>query len=105
MDGGRVKNEVCFDFDIWIDNQNDRCADNDTFLERGIWYLLGTETQRFYLPENTKEGLYSAKVRSVAANAAMETDSINEHDVQMSAKERPREEKSANRSPVNYIAF
>ena len=65
---GKEQNEVCFPFAVWLDSGNDEDITNDMLLEAGEWYVLGTDTQRFYLPVDTQEGSYDIKCRSVAVN-------------------------------------
>lgn len=65
---GKAQNEIRFPFDVWIDIGNDRDSENDFLLEKGVWYTIGTEKQRFYVPLWIKEGEYSIEMRSVAVN-------------------------------------
>lgn len=65
---GKEQNEVCFPMPVWIDRGNDGRRGNDILLEAGVWYVLGCENQRFYLPVNTWEGSYEIRFRSVAIN-------------------------------------
>ena len=65
---GKVRNEVCFPFAVWLDAENDDNKENDRLLPAGEWYVLGTEKQRFYLPIETEEGSYEVVFRSVAVN-------------------------------------
>ncbi len=83
---GTEQNEVNFPFDVWMDVGNDKEKENDVLLDKETWYTLGTETQRFYVPFWTTEGVYDIKVRSVAVNVTADADkterlrnSVTEH--------------------------
>lgn len=65
---GKVQNEIRFPFEVWIDIGNDKDSKNDVLLKEGIWYTIGTERQRFYVPLWTREGEYRLEMRSVAVN-------------------------------------
>ncbi len=68
MKDGKVRNEVSFPFEVWVDVGNDKDRTNDIRFPAGEWFLLGEEEQRFYLPTETAEGSYEIKFRSVAVN-------------------------------------
>ncbi len=65
---GKVQNEVSFPFPVWVDHENDGEKSDDYLLEEGKWMNIGTKSQRFYVPCQTKEGLYEVTFRSVAIN-------------------------------------
>lgn len=66
---GLLRNEVKFQFDVYMDVGNDYDTSNDVFYPAGTWFVLGEYTQRFYLPLTVKEGFYGADFRTVAVNA------------------------------------
>ena len=86
---GKVRNEVCFPFAIWLDVGNDKEKSNDVIIDSGEWYRLGTEAQRFYLPVDTREGIHEIRFRSVAINGVGAED---------------KTEKTRNSQTENYVA-
>lgn len=86
---GKVRNEVCFPFAIWLDLGNDKEKSNDVIIDSGEWYRLGTEAQRFYLPVDTREGIHEIRFRSVAINGVGAED---------------KTEKTRNSRTENYVA-
>lgn len=86
---GKVRNEVSFPFSVWLDIGNDKDTSNDVIMGQGEWFVLGTETQRFYLPVNTKEGIHEVAFRAVAING-------------IGAEERTEETRNVQK--VNYVA-
>lgn len=86
---GMVQNEVCFPIPIWLDTENDREKENDVLLEANVWYVLGDEKQRFYVPPDTWEGSYEIKFRSVAINGKGNED---------------KAELRSNAQPAHYVA-
>jgi hypothetical protein len=65
---GVVRNEVCFPFDVYLDTYQDKNKANDIYIKAGIWFVLGRDTFRFYVPMWIKEGVYTAQFRSIAVN-------------------------------------
>ncbi len=76
---GEVQNEVCFPFPVWLDTKNDGEKENDIRIPKGEWYLLGDREQRFYVPIDTKEGIYELSFRSVAVNGAGREENTEEY--------------------------
>ena len=67
-DGGLLKNQVKFPFDVYIDKGTaNKCSDDD-FIEAGKWITVGRSTPRFYLPMTVAEGVYTVDFRTVAVN-------------------------------------
>ncbi len=73
-DGGLPMNQVCFDFDVWLDEGEDRLTANDRFITKGTWVTIGTATVRFYADEWVSEGNHLASFRSVAVNGRYRAD-------------------------------
>jgi len=71
---GIVQNEVSFPFPVWIDVENDMENNNDYLLEAGQWLTIGKNSQRIYVPCQTREGLYDVIFRSVAVNGTEKLD-------------------------------
>ncbi len=86
---GKERNEVCFPFAVWMDVGNDREQKNDVLWEAGMWYVLGCEARRFYVPVDTREGCYEIKIRSVAVNGVGREEET---------------ERQRNSQPVHYVA-
>lgn len=66
---GKPQNEVRFPVAVWVDIGNDKDNGNDILLSEEVWYTIGTEAQRFYLPFWVQEGDYCIEIRAVAVNA------------------------------------
>lgn len=66
---GELRNEVKFPFDVYMDIGNDGRTENDIYYPAETWFVLGRDTQRFYLPLTVKEGSYNADFRTIAVNA------------------------------------
>ncbi len=86
---GKLRNEVCFPFDVFYDCEADYDNENDRLYPAGEWIVLGKERLRFYLPEWVEEGIYDVCYRTIAVNGEEEL----EHT-----------EPEANRTQSNYVA-
>lgn len=65
---GKLRNEVKFPVEFYEDTGNDNNPSNDQLILPGVWTILPTRNQRYYLPMWVKEGKYTIEVRSVANN-------------------------------------
>jgi len=99
---GKYLNQICFPFDVYVDERNDSLypdgswhTDGDYLLQAGTWITTGVEQQRFYLPVTTKNGEYEVKFRSIAINCPKKNG-----EYQMTGKT----EEHANLSENHYIA-
>ena len=67
VEAGALRNEIKFPFDVYKQNLDD----SRTLVEKNTWIILDKESQEFSLPIWVNEGSYTAKGRSIAANADM----------------------------------
>lgn len=71
---GKVQNQVCFPFCVFVDAGNDSANENDILLQKDTWYTVGTEKQRFYVPFWVETGEYEIQLRAIAANGENNTE-------------------------------
>lgn len=65
---GKLRNEMKLPFDVYIDIKNDNDPKNDELIRAGTWIILDRKTYRFYVPMWVKEGVYTARFRTIAVN-------------------------------------
>ncbi len=75
---GILRNEVQFPFDVFLDTGKDYDPENDEYVKAGTWVVIGRSSLRFYLPTWIQEGIYTAKFRTIAVNAAEKLNSTQE---------------------------
>lgn len=84
-----LRNEVCFPFDVLLDNGDNRKESDDLLIKAGEWLSVGNRTYRFYLPKWVREGDYCIVSRTYAVNSISSDIDSEAH---------------ANGSDKNYIA-
>ena len=72
--GEILKNQICFETDVFVDAGRKKDISDDILIKAGEWYTVGEDSIRVYLPEYEEEGIKYINSRSIAVNAGTDYD-------------------------------